>query len=419
MRAFVSTAWGLVAAAAAAVGAFEPKEGAVISSAREDGRHVSSRGIVQVMLEKMKPACAFSPDMTADEFPAWQESVRSAMARLMKHPHAQNTPEPKRLARVQREGYRVEKWEAYPFSQAAVPFLVMIPDGVSDTAPAPAALCIPGSGQTKEMLAGEPTQDLSAPPDTREPSNNAMALHYVREGWVAVVVDNAGTGEIGDKQAAGRICSDDENLARYLLEIGWSWLGYTSYTDQCILNWVKKQAYVKSDRIVLSGFSLGTEPMMVLGILNPDIYAFVYNDFLCRTLERLQVMTQPNGHGGRPAPNGVRHLIPGYLSEFDFPDVVAALAPRPVICTEGGLDRDFKMVKKAYHLAGAEQNFTYHHQPKYADASTRWQGDHLPSGLNRDHFFRLANVDPRNHFFKKDLVLPWLRRLLTPPANTR
>ena len=412
MKTLLSTTCGLIAALATTVGAFEAKEGATLQTERKDGRHVSSRGIVQVMMEEMQPACAFSPDMKAGDFPAWQAKVRAAMRKLMKHPKVKNSPAPKMLKSVQREGYRVEKWEAYPFSQAAVPFLVMIPDGVSDRAPAPAVLCMPGSGQTKELLAGEPTLDLSKSPDMHEVSNNAMALHYVREGWVAVVVDNAGTGEIGDKQARGRVYSDDENLARYLLEAGWSWLGYTSYTDQSILNWMKKQAFVKKDRIVLSGFSLGTEPMMVLGILNPDIYAFVYNDFLCRTLERLQVMTQPNGRGGRPAPNGVRHFIPGYLSEFDFPDVVAALAPRPVICTEGGLDRDFLLIRKAYKLAGAEQNFTYHHQPKYAEAD-RWQGERLPLGMDRDTFFRYANVDPRNHFFKKDLVIPWLRRILT------
>lgn len=409
LKAWKHMGWALYALAVA--GAYEAKPGAVISTDRSDERHVSSRGVVQVIMEEMRPACAFRPEMAPSEFAAWQQRVQEAMARLMKHPTVNNQPKPKMLKQVQRDGYRVEKWEAYPLPQAAVPYLVLVPKGVSKQNPAPAVLCLPGSGQPKELLAGETTQDLTGPP-AGKPGDNAMALHYVREGYVAVVVDNAGTGEIGDLQAPGRTYSDDENLARYLLEAGWSWLGYTSYTDQCVLNWMKEQPYIRRNRIILSGFSLGTEPMMVLGVLNPDLYAFVYNDFLCRTLERLQVMTQPNGRGGRPAPNGVRHLIPGYLSEFDFPDVVAALAPRPLICTEGGLDRDFQLIEKAYRLAGAPDNFSYHHQPKYAGSTERWQGATLPKGLNRDDFFRLANVDPRNHFFKKDLALPWLRRVL-------
>lgn len=185
-----------------------------------------------------------------------------------------------------------------------------------------------------------------------------MAFHYVRQGWAAIVVDNAGTGEEGDAEhAAGRSSHDYENLARFLLEMDWSWLGYTSYADQCILDWVKTRPWAQKNHIILSGFSLGTEPMMVLGSLNPDIFAFVYNDFLCRTLERAKTMTMPNGRGVRSAPNSIRHLIPGFWKQFDFPDIVAALAPRPVICTEGGLDRDFQLISAAYRMAGAPGSF--------------------------------------------------------------
>ena len=168
------------------------------------------------------------------------------------------------------------------------------------------------------------------------------------------MVDNAGTGEEGDAEhAAGRSSHDYENLARFLLEMDWSWLGYTSYMDQCVLDWVKTRPWVQKNRIILSGFSLGTEPMMVLGVLNPGIFAFVYNHFLCRTLERAKVMTMPSSRGVRSAPNSIRHLIPGFWKQFDFPDIVAALAPRPVICTEGGLDRDFQLISAAYRTAGA------------------------------------------------------------------
>ena len=403
----------LAITALTATAAFSPSEWAALRTDRADARYVSSRGAVQGLLEDTQPACAFAPDMAARDFPAWQARVRSAMQQLMRFPQlAEPQPAPVQVAVAQRSGYRIEKWEAYPLPHTVAPYLVLVPDGVSG--PTPTVFCIPGSGQLKEDLAGESSYDLASPP-VASPGTNAMALHYVREGWVAVVVDNAGTGETCDaERAAGRRNYDDDNLARILLEMGWSWLGYTSYIDQCILDWVKTQPYVDKRHIVLSGFSLGTEPLMVLGTLNPDICAFVYNDFLCRTLERLQVMTMPGKNGARPAPNSIRHLIPGFLMQFDFPDIVASLAPRPVICTEGGLDRDFRLIQRAYELAGAPDAFRYHHQPKFAHAE-RWNGTHLPHGLNRDTFFNLVNVDPKNHFFKKDLVLPWLRRLLAAP----
>lgn len=392
---------------------FHAADWAVLRSPRNDQRHVSSRGIVQTMLEGIRPACGFSPEMAPEAFPAWRDKVREAMKKLMKFPLHAHLPAPVLVEAVQRDRYRAEKWEAYPFPGAAVPFLVLIPDAASAENPVPVVFCIPGSDQTKEELAAETSTDLSQPP-VEQPGNNAMAYHYVKQGWAAIVVDNAGTGEEGDADhAAGRSSHDYENLARFLLEMDWSWLGYTSYTDQCILDWVKTRPWVRKNRIILSGFSLGTEPMMVLGILNPDIFAFVYNDFLCRTLERAKVMTVPDNKGVRSAPNSIRHLIPGFWQQFDFPDIVAALAPRPVICTEGGLDRDFKLISGAYRMAGAPEHFQYRHQPKFADAARRWQGSRLPAGLDRNAFFRLANVDPRNHFFKKDLVIPWIKSLLS------
>ena len=123
-------------------------------------------------------------------------------------------------------------------------------------------------------------------------------------------------------------------------------------------------------------------------------------------------MTLPDMNGRRWWPNDISHLIPGFLTEFDFPDIVAALSPRPVICTEGGLDRDFNMIHRAYEAAGAPDAFVHHHYAKYAPDSMRLPVDTIPYGINRDRFFRLANVDSPNHYFKSEHILPWLREVL-------
>ena len=175
---------------------------------------------------------------------------------------------------------------------------------------------------------------------------------------------------------------------------------------------MKAQSYIDKERVIISGFSLGTEPLMVLGVLDPSIYAFVYNDFLCRTLERILVMTKPDEKGRRPFPNSIEHLIPGFLTQFDFPDLVAALAPRTVICTEGGLDRDFELIKEAYRIVGKPDNFTFYHYKKFANPKDRQQIDRVPEGIDLDTFFQVVNVDPMNHYFKAELVLPWIDKVL-------
>lgn len=385
-----------------------PDDSSRITTNRKDGRFLSSRGTVQYMLKEMKPAYAFNPDFTETEFKEWQAGLRSAMQELMHFPEIADSPAPVCVRTVKRDGYRIEKWESYPLPGSVVPYLVLIPDGVGSGHKVPAMLCIPGFGGSKEGLAGETEGDYELTSSPVEPvKKNAMALHYVKKGFVAVAVDNPSCAELSDN---GHF--DYLNTSRILLEMGWSYLGLTTWQDWNILNWMKTQNYVDKERIIVSGFSLGTEPLMVLGVLDPSIYAFVYNDFMCRTLERILVMTQPDSKGVRPFPNSIEHLIPGFLKQFDFPDLVAALAPRPVICTEGGLDRDFNLIKKAYRLSGKPDNFTFYHYKKFADPKDRKQLERVPEGVDRDTYFNLANVDPKNHYFKEEWVLPWLDELL-------
>ena len=368
---------------------------AQITTDRQDGRFQSTRGTVQYMLKQMKPAYAFDPSFTPAEFKEWQSGLRTAMKELMHFPEIADLPAPVCIKTVQRDGYRVEKWESYPLPGSVVPYLVLIPDGVDPGHKAPAVLCIPGFGGSKEGLAGETEGDYELTSFPVEPvKKGAMALHYVKRGLVAVAVDNPSCAELSDN---GHF--DYLNTSRILLEMGWSYLGLTAYQDWNVLSWMKELDFVNKDRLIVSGFSLGTEPLMVLGTLDPSIYAFVYNDFLCRTLERILVMTKPDPKGIRLFPNSIEHLIPGFLTQFDFPDLVAALAPRPVICTEGGLDRDFDLIRKAYEISGKPDHFTYYHYKKFVDPKDRKQIEQVPEGIDRDTYFNLVNVDPKNHYF--------------------
>ena len=97
---------------------------------------------------------------------------------------------------------------------------------------------------------------------------------------------------------------------------------------------------------------------------------------------------------------------------FNFPDVVASLAPRPIIFTEGGLDRDFRLVQSAYAASGKPENAEFHHYPKFADKAVRKDVEHLDEGLDSKTYFETVNVDPPSHYFKNELVIPWLRKVL-------
>lgn len=381
--------------------AFSPEQHKTVCSERSDGRYLSTYGVVHAMLKDTKPLYAFRHDFTRQEFAEWQKEVRTAMIEIMHHPHITGQPIPVCIEKIQKDGYRQEKWEFYPLPHCVSTFYILIPDKVK--IPGPAVLCIPGSGMTKENLIGE----VSA--------NNmraAMALNIAKQGYISVAVDNAAAGEAADLEPLTGTSYDYDTPSRILLELGWSYLGYTSFLNKQVLEWMKCQPFIRKDHIVVSGFSLGTEPLMVLGVMDPSIYAFIYNDFLCQTQERAIVMTEPDQRGRRPFPNSIRHLIPDFWKYFNFPDIVASLAPRPIILTEGGLDRDFNLVKRAYEISGHPENVETHHYQKYTAPETRNTAQNLPEGLGRASFYDSVNVDGPNHYFKNEFVLPWLDKVL-------
>lgn len=365
----------------------------------------STRSAVERVMKRAVPRLQYDGGMPADSLDAWREAMSEAMRGLMRHPDAP-AASPRKVTESRRDGYVIERWESFPLDENPVAYFVMRPDS-ADVSRA-AVLCIPGSGQTKELLAGERSGNfmLDGVADSIV-RRAAMGLHFVKRGLTAVVVDNPCFGE----QSDGGVY-DDITPSRFLLETGWSYLGLASWYDKVVLDWMKTQPDIDKNRIIVSGFSLGTEPMMALGLLDSSIYAFVYNDFLCRTRERALVLNARDEDGRRGYPNSIRHLIPGFLTQFDFPDIVAALSPRPVICTEGGLDRDFRLIEDAYRRSGAPEAFEWHHYAKYADEASRTDYDALPDGLSRDEFYRMVNVDGPNHYFKMEWVGPWLDRLL-------
>lgn len=183
-----------------------------------------------------------------------------------------------------------------------------------------------------------------------------------------------------------------DDIARICLERGTSWLAYGT---AALLPKVRELRQRFTNGILWSGFSLGTEMMMSTANLdNAPGDKFVYNDFLCRSKERLIVMDRE--------PNGLRNITPGYFVLRDFPERMLALSDHPILFTEGGLDRDFAIVRSIF-----PENITAYHQPRYANVE-RFVEEKLPRHLSLGEYLSLCNVDPANHFYKTDLVAAWL-----------
>lgn len=373
------------------------------------GQDNSTYRVVHQMLLNEQPQLAYEPTFTVKKLHRWKKQVSKSVEKLVLPPMPVHLSAPVCIESIDRGTYLQEKWSFEILKHNIASFYVLIPKIQAKSRAA--FLCIPGSGMTKEDLIG--TSDMYRnSPDNYKVQANAMALHYVKNGYVSVAVEQPSAGEMSDRMEIKDSRSYNyEYDARVLLELGWSYLGYTVYLDKFVLDWMKTDHRINPRRIMVSGFSLGTEVLMMLGALDKLIYGFVYNDFLCRTKERAEVMTKITEGQKRSFPNSIRHLVPRFWNYFDFPDLVAALAPRPLILTEGGLDRDLDLIRHVYSKYGAMNRLEIHHYQKFENQADRTRLQRLPDDIDRDEYYRLVNVDGRNHYFKVEYVLPWVNRI--------
>ena len=372
----------------------------VFSSNRDDGRHVSSTGFMHAYLKHLKPKLEFDPEMAPKDFPAWREAVRVKLLELMAFPEfGEAQPEPKCLWSKQREGYELQKWEAYPEPYSVVPYLVLVPDGVSAQSPAAGVMCFPGSFSSKESMTEE--LELSGEPCShRHAAHNRMAWEYARKGLVSVAVENPATNETADPIRKGSY-----EFSVHAMWAGRSYEAISVFQKHHILQWLKRQPYVDADRVATSGHSLGAKPALILGVLDPTIKAVVWNDTTIDWRERAVATNLER--------IGTFQYVPGMLSWFDYSDLQASLAPRAFLITEGGRTVVLNKIRRAYELLGAADRFQVVYYPKYATADKRPLDDkELPEGLSMEEYFPYANIDAPMHHFKGKVAVPWLTKVL-------
>jgi hypothetical protein len=344
--------------------------------------------------------------MEAREFPVWREKLRAKALELMAFPDIPLQPEPKRISVEQRDGYQLQRWEAYPEPHCVVPFLILLPGGASAQSPAPAVMCFPGSSGSKESLAGEPElRGWKNQWDARKRRDNRFALHYARQGMVSLAIDNPAKAEA---RSALRNVTEVSNSAIWA---GRNYLGISVFQKTHIVKWLATQDFVDSSRMATCGLSLGSDPADIVGLLNPDLVsAVIHNDFCCNWRERSIAMS---GYSST-----AWHIVPGMYAWFDAPDIQAALAPRHLLFTEGGRTNQLGRIRAAYELQGALGNLKVYYYKKYANPDRRPLDDQpIPEGLSAEEYFKYANVDVSNHRFHPELAVPWLAKVFGIKTN--
>ena len=365
----------------------------VFKTTRKDGRFVSTAGFLHHSLKRLKPELAFNPAFRRDQFLAWRKSVRRKLRELLALPRAISQPKPRKVSERQRDGYVLQRWEIYPEPRCVVPVLLLVPDKASKAAPAPAVLCLPGTDHRKEVLAGE--EGMGPVFKNTWGDCQQMAKHFARHRCVALAMDNPSTAELFDPVDPGW-CRQSHQL----IWMGRSYEGLSVFQKLAALDWLKTLPFVDGRRIAACGHSLGAKPALHLGILEPVVRAVVWNDNAADWRVREVVRNL--------APVAPWHYIPGFVRWFDYIDLMAALAPKPLLVSEGGRGEDLQRIRAAYRIAGAPDHFKVTYMPNFADpAKRKYDGKKIPEGVDSDTYIRYTHCDGA-HYFKADVAVPWL-----------
>ena len=381
-------------------------------SQRPDGRLTSSLAAHMEQMRRTKPLLALPNEISPEEFPVWKKNVCEKIRELLLMPEFTEQPEPVRLSRVQRDGYAVEKWELYPDPISVVPFLVLIPDGVERTHPAPGVICIPGSIHSKEFISGEPLIDRPACRFEKYPERNRMAKYMAEHGMVAFAFDNPETAECAlDIEREGDYGSYSRSQMCFgYIQSGLCYAGISVFLKLCCIRFMKTLPFIDSSRIAVSSHSLGSLPALFLGLLSDDVKAVVFNDFVCDPRERYMSITEEPEN--RMTQNtGNWHEIPGLWKWFSHQDLLAALAPKYLACNEGGAERYLDTVRHGYALAGVPDRLQISEYPKYADVTNRTHPEALPKyGLSEEAYFEHCYVDAADHSFREEPSIRFLKK---------
>lgn len=385
-------------------------------SSRADGRHVSTMASFLELLRNSDTELRLPDELSQESFNVWREKLKAKVRELLKldffEKLAEGQPAPRLISTVKRDTYRVEKWEFYPDSYSAVPFLALIPDGASEEKPVPAVMCFPGSTFSKEFISGEPLLDKATCGMDKFPDRNRMALYIVKNGMAAFAFDNPETAEcaleierLGNYGGTSRV-----HLCHGLMQSGLSYFGLSTAQKLCALDFIKTLPYVDKKRMAVSAHSLGCDDAMHVSLLREEIRAVVFNDLVADAKHRYYATTE---YDETKMINdvGAWHVVPGQYMNYDRTDLLAALAPKWLAMNEGGAQYYLDKVLRGYAVCGAAERVQITHYPKYTNPADRSKDYEPPrAGLSGDGYFKYTNTDAPDHSYRESPSIALLKK---------
>lgn len=329
---------------------------------------------IKKLYERTKPSLAFQAT-TEDDFILWKETLKSKVRELLKEFPEPATLSPKLLSKEETDRYVREKWLIQSELDCLVPLYLLIPKGEGGRKPA--ILCAHGHGPYgKDAVAGVHFNDPDRKSQTLR-NNYNYAEQMAEAGFITVAPDWRSFGEriaYYNPYPGRDICNI--HFLQHLI-LGRTLLGANIFDGMRVIDFLLTREEVDPNKIGCMGLSFGGTMTTYLALLDDRIKAA---DVICyATTTEHYVVSRPNVCGSQ--------LVPLLYKYADVPDVMAAIAPKPLLIESGASDTCFwihsalkahETIRSAYEVSGNPENLWIEVFP----------GEHSFSGRKAFSFFK-------------------------------
>ena len=295
------------------------------------------------------------PFVVPASLPAWEvkrQEIRSELWNLLgRLPPRPKTPKVEILWRQDRGDFVVEKFQFDNEAGSVVPGYLLLPKNVETKHPA--ILYCHWHGGEYEVGKEELFQAKHTP--------EAPGPALVRRGYVVLAIDACCFGERNGQGPDGpgeKDYASEETASKFDLWVGRTFWGMLLRDDIMALDYLASRPEVDSERIGVTGISMGATRTWWLMALDDRLKAGVAVACITR-YQNLILHGSLRGHD-------IGYFVPGMLAHFDSEAVVALIAPRPFMLQTGNEDSASPVdgiravesaVRPAYRLYGKETEF--------------------------------------------------------------
>jgi len=314
---------------------------------QSNGDNFSPMAAINGWWQGMTPRLPFTAN-SVEEWAAWREAMRAAMQGCLGWTPPALPLAPRVLAEGQLEpGVSFRYGEVDTAPGMTVPFMLLIPEGV--TAPRPGVLCAHGHGAGMNPLFG---LDQDGNPIENE-YQHQFALEACRRGFVALAYDMLCFGRRRDFDfCAQHGCSPCDTPTKLAVQIGASMVGLRVFDARQMLTLLGMQPEVDTERLGMAGISGGGTITFYTTVLDDRVNAAMLSGYFNQFSAFMQIY------------HCIDNFVPGLGALAEMPDMGCAIAPRPLLVSQGTRDPIFPLqatregvetLRRAYRLFDAEE----------------------------------------------------------------